>query len=103
MPAKTCRAARTYTSEGQAMVNWIALRNEESEVFVESTNVEELRARRVWKFLLVTWLTWLANGIFLWCRGYHVAAAVCLIDFLAHLDYESEPVRQRNRIVLRFD
>ena len=67
------------------MVNWIAINKAESEVFVESTNVEELRARRVWKFLLVTWLTWLVNGIFLWYRGYHVAAAVCLIDFLVHL------------------
>ena len=67
------------------MVDWIAISKKESEVFVESTSVEELRARRVWKFLLVTWLTWMVNGIFLWCRGYHVAAAVCLIDFLAHL------------------
>ena len=67
------------------MVNWIAISKEESEVFVELTSVEELRARRVWKFLLVTWLTWLVNGIFLWYRGYHVAAAVCLIDFLVHL------------------
>jgi diguanylate cyclase (GGDEF)-like protein len=67
------------------VVDWIAISKKESEVFVESTDVEELRARRVWQFLLVTWLTWLVNGIFFWYRGYQVAAAVCLIDFLAHL------------------
>ena len=67
------------------MFGWIAIRKDESEVFVESTNVEELRTRRVWKFLLVTWLTWIANGIFVWSRGYNAAAAVCFIAALAHL------------------
>ncbi len=67
------------------MVDSFAISMKESEVFVDASNVEELRARRVWKFLLVTWLTWIVNGIFLWCRGYHVAAVVCLIDFFAHL------------------
>ena len=67
------------------MFGWIAVKNDESEVFVESTNVEELRARRVWHFLLVTWLTWIVNGIFLWYRGYDAAAAVCFIASLAHL------------------
>ena len=67
------------------MVDSFAISMKESEVFVDASNVEELRARRVWKFLLVTWLTWIVNGIFLWCRGYHVAAVVCLIDFFCHL------------------
>ena len=67
------------------MFGWIPLRKDEDELFVESTNVEDLRARRVWQFLLVTWLTWIANGIFIWCRGYDTAAAVCFIASLAHL------------------
>ncbi len=67
------------------MFSWIAIKNDESEVFVDSTNVEELRARRVWQFLLVTWLTWIVNGIFLWYRGYNAAAAVCGVDALVHL------------------
>jgi diguanylate cyclase (GGDEF)-like protein len=67
------------------MFGWIATKKDESEVFVESTNVEELRSRRVWHFLVVTWLTWIVNGAFLWCRGYNAAAAVCFIASLAHL------------------
>ena len=99
------------------MVDSFAISMKESEVFVDASNVEELRARRVWKFLLVTWLTWIVNGIFLWCRGYHVAAVVCLIDFFAHLvivvsfwkhtKYRRimnlNLVASADRIVLRFD
>ncbi len=67
------------------MWGWIVINKHQDEVFVESTNVEELRARRVWKFLLVTWATWIVNGIFVWSRGYQMAATVCLIDSLVHL------------------
>jgi diguanylate cyclase (GGDEF)-like protein len=67
------------------MFGWITIKKDESEVFVESTNVEELRARRVWRFLLVTWLTWIVNGFFVWYRGYNAAAAVCFIASFAHL------------------
>jgi diguanylate cyclase (GGDEF)-like protein len=67
------------------MFGWNAIGKDETEVFVESTNVEVLRARRVWHFLLVTWLTWIVNGVFLWYRGYNMAAAVCFTDSLVHL------------------
>ena len=33
----------------------------------------------------MTWATWIVNAIFLTYRGYHVAAAVCVIDSLVHL------------------
>lgn len=66
------------------MFGWIPIKKGESGVFLDSTNVEELRARRVWQFLVVTWSTWIVNTVFLWFRGYHTAAAVCLADSLVH-------------------
>ena len=68
------------------MFGWISERKvDESEGFLESATVEELRARRVWRFLMVTWSTWIVNGVFLSLRGYPVAAAVCFVDALVHL------------------
>ena len=66
------------------MFGWISNNKDESEVFLDSTNVEELRARRVWQFLVVTWSTWIINGVFLWSRGYESAATVCFLDALLH-------------------
>jgi diguanylate cyclase (GGDEF)-like protein len=82
---QTCRTGRMHKLQRRAMFGWIAIKKDESELFVESTDVEELRARRVWQFLLVTWSTWIVNSLFLWYRGYEVAALVCLIDSLVHL------------------
>ena len=36
-------------------------------------------------FLVVTWSTWIVNGIFLSFRGYPTAAAVCFADSVVHL------------------
>ena len=53
--------------------------------FVESTNVGELRAQRVWRFVIVLWLTWIFNAFFLWYRGYETATIVCFADSVVHL------------------
>ncbi len=52
-------------------------------LFVESNSGGELRARRVWRFVNVMWLTWLFFGTFLWFRGFDLAAWICFSDLLA--------------------
>ncbi len=54
--------------------------NQATDVFVESTNVEELRAQRVWQFAIVLWLTWAFNTFFLWYRDYGMAAVICTVE-----------------------
>ncbi len=54
-------------------------------LLLESTKVEELRAQRVWRLVIVLWLTWLFFTGFLWSRGYDTAARVCFIDSVMHL------------------
>jgi len=46
--------------------------------FVESTDPEQLRAQRVWRFLTVLWLTWVFFAGFLWYRDYPTATLICL-------------------------
>ena len=52
------------------------------EMFVESTNSEDLRAQRVWRFAGVLSATWLFFAVFLWWRQFPVAAHVCVVAFL---------------------
>lgn len=53
--------------------------------FVETNSAEELRARRVWRFMIVLWLTWVFFAIFLWFREYSDAARVCVAASLTIL------------------
>ena len=56
-------------------------------VFVESDNIEELRAQRVWRLVTVLCGPWVFYTCFLWYRGYDVAAQVCLVDTLLHITF----------------
>lgn len=61
------------------MSEWVKP-TETSAVFVESTNTEELRAQRVWRFVVVLWLTWVFFAGFLWYRAYLDAARICIVE-----------------------
>ena len=67
------------------MINWNQKTDELSNTFVDSSNAEELRAQRVWRLVIVLWLTWIFFTCFLWYRGYQVAAQVCFLDTVLHL------------------
>ena len=67
------------------MFDWAKKTNELHTLFVNSTNAEELRAQRVWRFVTVLWLTWIFFTFFLWFRGYEGATKVCVADSLLHL------------------
>lgn len=54
-------------------------------LLVKASNAEELRAQRVWRFVIVMWLTWVFNAFFLWYRGYDMATVVCFADSVVHL------------------
>jgi len=73
------------TRHGYAMFNWTDRTNQLSRVFVETTNIDELRARRVWRLVIVLWLTWGFFTWYFWYRGYYAASRVCLIDSFTHL------------------
>ena len=57
--------------------------NQNHDVFVESTDTEELRAQRVWRFVFVLWITWIFFAGFLSFRNYEAAAQICVLDSLA--------------------
>ena len=60
---------------------WIFSKAKEStDGFLESTDPEQLRAQRVWRFLFVLWATWLFFAVFLWYRGYLPAARICAAE-----------------------
>lgn len=65
-------------------------------LLIESTDAEELRAQRVWRLVIVLWLTWLFFTGFLWFRGYEAAARVCFIDSFLHLVILLVSRRSRN-------
>jgi len=67
------------------MISWIENDRDTSALFVESNSAEELRARRVWQFIIVLWSTWIFFTFFLWLRGYEEATRVCFADALVHL------------------
>ena len=54
--------------------------NPHSDIFVDSTDPQELRARRVWRFVIVLWLTWVFFACFLWYRGYEAATRICVAE-----------------------
>ena len=54
-------------------------------LLVKAADAEELRAQRVWRFIIVLWLTWVFNAFFLWYRGYEMATIVCFADSVVHL------------------
>jgi diguanylate cyclase (GGDEF)-like protein len=69
-------------------------------LFVNSTNAEELRAQRVWRFIIVLWLTWIFNAFFLWYRGYEAATIVCFADSVIHLIILVTCRKQKNYAVI---
>lgn len=66
------------------MLNWTNKTNQLGTVFVDSSSAEELRAQRVWRLVIVLWLTWIFFTCFLWYRGYLLAAKVCAADSVIH-------------------
>lgn len=57
--------------------DWGKLAASES-TFVETNSAKELRARRIWRFMIVLWLTWVFFAVFLWLREYSEATRVCV-------------------------
>ncbi|MCA9161066.1 MAG: hypothetical protein KDA72_22200, partial [Planctomycetales bacterium] len=57
-------------------------KNSESnaKLFVESSDPNQLRAQRVWRFVTVIWLTWLLFAGLLFYRGYETATQICIIE-----------------------
>jgi len=49
-------------------------------IFVETKDLSELRAQRIWGFVAVISMTWLFFAIFLWVRGYHAASTICTAE-----------------------
>ncbi|MCA9138689.1 MAG: EAL domain-containing protein [Planctomycetales bacterium] len=66
------------------------------QVFVESTSAQELRAQRVWRFVVVLWLTWIFFASFLWYRQYADAARICLVVSAVTLFTNVLCLRDRN-------
>lgn len=64
------------------MVNWSKKPKSVDDLFVESTIPDQLRARQVWRFVVVLWLTWIFFAVFLWQRGYQPASQICLAESL---------------------
>ncbi len=64
------------------MVNWSKKPKSVDGLFVESTIPDQLRARQVWRFVVVLWLTWVFFAAFLWQRGYQPASRICLAESL---------------------
>ena len=66
---------------------------------VETTDPEQLRAKRLWRFIVVLWLTWVFFACFLWYRGYEQATMICFGEsffllavnwwFRKHRDYRN--------------
>ncbi len=75
------------------MIDW-GKPSECNAVFVESTNADELRAQRVWRFVIVLWFTWMFFAVFLTFRDYTDAARVCLVNsillFLINWTYRKD-------------
>ncbi|QDU93836.1 putative bifunctional diguanylate cyclase/phosphodiesterase [Lignipirellula cremea] len=67
------------------MFDWFVNHTDEETLFVDSTDAQLLRARRVWEFIVVLWSTWIFFAIFLCFRGYYVASCICVIDSVVHL------------------
>ncbi len=63
------------------------IRNSKSNtgLFVESSDPNQLRAERVWRFVVVIWLTWLFFAGFLYFRGYTHAMQICLVESIGIL------------------
>ncbi len=64
------------------MISWSKKPTEASALFVESTLPDYLRAQRLWRFVVVLWLTWIFFAVFLWQRGYPLASQICVAECL---------------------
>lgn len=53
---------------------------EPQEQFVETTDPDQLRAQRLWRFVVVLWLTWVFFACYLWYREYERATLICLVE-----------------------
>lgn len=49
-------------------------------VFVETASSEELRAQRIWRFVIVMWVTWGFFAVFLGYRHYVEASVICVTE-----------------------
>ena len=50
------------------------------ELLHEKSNVEELRAQRIWQLAQVIWITWAFFAVFLRLRDYSQASAICFVE-----------------------
>ena len=81
---------RTYLHQNgptqkHTMFNRAQENTQAEKLLVKAADAEELRAQRVWRFIIVMWLTWIFNAFFLWYRGYEMATNVCFADSVVHL------------------
>ena len=67
------------------MFSWAKKTRIPNSVFVETTDAEKLRAQRVWRLVVVLWLTWNFFIGFVWFRGYVRATQICIIPSIVHL------------------
>ena len=67
------------------MFDWTKNTISANSLLVDSNSALELRAQRVWRLIIVLWMTWVFFAGFLWYRGYDDASWVCVADALLHL------------------
>ena len=72
-----------------------------NDMFVESTNSEDLRAQRVWRFASVISVTWLFFAIYFGWRQFSIAAQVCVVTFLivSLINYAHRNSRNYRRVM----
>ncbi len=54
---------------------------ETTELLENTSDIESLRAKRIFQIARVAWATWLFFAIFCMARGYHIPACVCFSEF----------------------
>ncbi|MEM8680990.1 MAG: hypothetical protein AAGF97_16720, partial [Planctomycetota bacterium] len=48
------------------------------ELLTDTSNIEQLRAQRVWQLVNVAWMTWLFFTCYCWFRGFEWGTLLCL-------------------------
>ncbi len=57
--------------------------NTPDELLSDNSNIDEVRAQRVWHLVNVAWMTWFFFTGYCWLRGYSQAAFICFLETLA--------------------
>jgi len=57
----------------------------DDDLIVDSESAVDMRAKRVWRYGAVMWLTWNFFAIFYWYRGYQAASWICVADSICQL------------------